>query len=370
MADFQGPIPFTLVDPTDPTKKQIVDSNGAAKVTGDLTITGGTEIISGTNTWSIDSNGSGSVTIANASIAVTATDLDIRSLTAATDTVSIADGSNGLTIDSNGAIPISGIASTVTVGGSVSVTNTVTVSATDFDIRNLDSNSDSVAVTGTVAVSSIASTVTVGATDFDIRNLTVATDAVAIGSGSNILAVDSNGAVAVSAIAGTVTISGNTAVTNTVTVSATDLDIRGLAAATDTVSIGSGANTLAIDSNGAISVVVAPTASTLVSPFGASTNDVAKDASFTFDYVVTSGKTFTGIDVLAASSTAVKVQIGTWNGSAFTTKRVYFQQPKLNEAKPIEALTLTGNGTLAVRVIITNLDAATTLYCSINGKEA
>jgi hypothetical protein len=98
-------------------------------------------------------------------VTVTATDLDIRGLAADTDTVS--------------------------VGG------TVTVTATDLDIRGLAADTDTVSVGGTV---------TVTATDLDIRGLAADTDTVSVGG--------------------------------TVTVTATDLDIRGLAADTDTVSVG------------------------------------------------------------------------------------------------------------------------------------
>ena len=339
MADFEGAIATKIVDAADPTKVLSIDSNGAAKVTGDLTVSGGSITIdntnitvvasdldirnltvaldtvgigSGTNVLSVDTNGSASVHVDNTSFAVTGSDFDIRNLTAATDTVSIAAGSNALAIDSNGAIAVSSVGGTVTVGGSVSVSNTVAVSASSLDIRPITSATDSIAVSGTVSLASNTS----------------------------------------------------------VAVTASDLDIRNLTAATDVVTIGSGTNTLAIDSNGYATVnVVAAASGTMVTAYGASSNDVAKNGTFTFDSVVTSGKTFTGNDICVGSRAACKVQIGSWNGTAFTALRTFFQQPSVNDSMPIGSLSVVGDGTKAVRVIVTNLDQATTLYCSITGSE-
>jgi hypothetical protein len=66
-------------------------------------------------------------------ITVTATDLDIRDLTQATDSVSIGDGTNLVTINADN-------------GLEVHVNNTVTVTATDLDIRDLVHTQDSVAI--------------------------------------------------------------------------------------------------------------------------------------------------------------------------------------------------------------------------------
>lgn len=66
---------------------------------------------------------------------VTATDLDIRDLTAASDSVAISDGTNTLTVDASGYL-------TANINGDVNVTQGTdpwVVSATDLDIRTLDS---------------------------------------------------------------------------------------------------------------------------------------------------------------------------------------------------------------------------------------
>lgn len=131
-------------------------------------------------TLNVDSSGRLWVNVNN-TVTVSATDLDIRDLAFATDKVDV-------------------------TGSAVSITGTVTVSATDLDIRNLVFATDKVDVSG--------SSVTVTATDLDIRNLVFATDKVDV-SGSAVTAV----------------------------VTATDLDIRDLTLATDAVRIS--ANTTA-----------------------------------------------------------------------------------------------------------------------------
>jgi len=70
-------------------------------------------------------------------------------------------------------------------GATVPVSGTVTATATDLDIRDLDSAKDSVTVTGSVNAA-VTGTVTATATDLDIRNLNATDDAVKIG------ALDSN----------------------------------------------------------------------------------------------------------------------------------------------------------------------------------
>lgn len=90
-------------------------------------------ISDGTDTLAINADGSINATINNASIAVTATDLDVRDLSAAQDNVAISDGTDTLAINAD---------------GSINVGNTVTVQATDLDIRDLSSATDSVAIGG------------------------------------------------------------------------------------------------------------------------------------------------------------------------------------------------------------------------------
>ena len=80
-------------------------------------------------------DGSGFITTnVNGTITVTATDLDIRDLTSASDSVEIKTAAGqALTIDGSGFI-------------TANVNGTVTVTATDLDIRDLTSASDSVEI--------------------------------------------------------------------------------------------------------------------------------------------------------------------------------------------------------------------------------
>lgn len=92
-------------------------------------------------------------------------------------------------------------------------------------------------------------------------------------------------------------------------------------------------------------------------------------SSANFDYVVADGKNFQLKQVLVGARGAVKVEIGVYDGTNFTTKYTYFQQPALNI--PIKSiLKILGDGTTAVRVRVTNLDAqASDVYCAIEGAE-
>lgn len=157
------------------------------------------------------------ISVANfpATQAVSATDLDIRNLSSAQDSVTVTgsvtstvSGTVEITNDAGNAIPVSGTVAvtdgggSLTVDGTVAVSNhpasqsvvgsgaaataqrvqladeslaalesitatvsgTVTVAATDLDIRNLSSAQDSVAVTGSVSVSNFPATQAVSGT--------------------------------------------------------------------------------------------------------------------------------------------------------------------------------------------------------------
>jgi hypothetical protein len=152
------------------------------------------------------------VNLSNTSIAVTATDLDIRDLAFATDkvdvsgssNVAVTDGGGSLTVDANNLdirdlafatdkVDVSG--SSVTVSGTVGVTQSTSpwvVSATDLDIRDLAFATDKVDVSGSsnVAVTDGGGSLTVDAVNLDIRDLTAASDSVksylADGAGTNL----------------------------------------------------------------------------------------------------------------------------------------------------------------------------------------
>lgn len=146
------------------------------------------------------------VNVQNASIAVTATDLDIRDLSFATDKVDVSGSSNVAVTDGGGSLTVDG-----TVAATQSGSWTVAVSS----------------VAGTVAVTQSTSPWVVSATDLDIRDLAFATDSVTAYQGGSWSA----------------------------TVSATDLDIRDLSHSQDSVKIGDGTDFLAINNDGSINVV-------------------------------------------------------------------------------------------------------------------
>lgn len=133
------------------------------------------------------------VYLLNTSLTVTATDFDIRDLSAASDSVSISDGTDTLEINADGSINVN-----------------ATISATDLDIRDLTHVSDSIRLgdgttlfTGTTVgadtgldvnlinanievtqgtspwvVGDGGGSLTVDAVDLDIRDLTAASDSV------------------------------------------------------------------------------------------------------------------------------------------------------------------------------------------------
>lgn len=151
-------------------------------------------ISDGTDTLAIDGSGNITVNAAGGSFAVTATDLDIRDLTSASDSVEIKTAAGqALSIDGSGFLTVNG-------------NGTFTVSATDFDIRDLASSQDSVeiktaagqalAIDGSgFLTSNINGTVTVTATDLDVRDLTHVSDSVKIGDGTDFLAVNADGSI-------------------------------------------------------------------------------------------------------------------------------------------------------------------------------
>lgn len=123
--------------------------------------------------------------------------------------------------------------------------------------------------------------IVVTSTDLDIRDLSFATDKVDVSGSSNVAVTDGGGSltvdgtVAVSSVGGTVTVAGTVelgatslaaletielgattlAALENITVSSTDLDIRDLSHAQDSVKIGDGTDFLAINNDGSINVV-------------------------------------------------------------------------------------------------------------------
>lgn len=101
-----------------------------------------------------------------------------------------------------------------------------------------------------------------------------------------------------------------------------------------------------------------------------STAAVVPNTVSNHDYTVTNAKKFVGGTVLVGCRGSSFVRVGSWDGSAFTPKFAYFQDPRENRSIDISNFQLVGDGTLAVRVEITNLDGGnTTVHSTLQGTE-
>lgn len=267
----------------------------------------------------VNADGSINITDNGGSLTVDATDLDIRDLAFATDKVDVS-------------------------GSSVDVT------ATDLDIRDLAFATDKVDVSGSsnVAVTDGGGSLTVDATDLDIRDLAFATDKVDV-SGSS------------------VTVSGSVSVT------ATDLDIRDLDATQDNVAISDGIDSLAINADGSINVnITDSTPGTPVNNYNTSAS-LAAGASSNHDYTVTALTILNFNQVWAAASGKLKIQVQIETGVATGIFNTYFVGFN-STANPVIDLDIDNPPAVAagvrVRVIRTNLDnQAQDVYSTIGGFE-
>lgn len=300
------------------------------------------QLSDGTDTLPIDATTGIPVNVTNTTVAVTATDLDIRDLNSATDSVAVTDGGGSITVD--GSVSVSNFPAVQPVndnGGSL------TVDAVDLDIRNLSSATDSVAVTdggGSLTVDgtvSISGSVAVTATDLDIRDLNSANDSVTIVDGGGSITVD-----------------------GAVTVSATDLDIRALTLAEDAVKIS--ANTSANSSVNPIFVNVVNTASVTGEVHDQKTvSALASNATDNHNYTITTA--FKLMQITWASSGASKAVVSVNSVVVFTgfipkqggTEQITF-------ATPVE-----GAATQVVRIAVTNRESqAQDVYSTIIGLDA
>jgi len=131
------------------------------------------------------------VNIDNATIAVTQSGVwdigTVTTLTSITNDVNIADGGNSITVDGTVAATQSGVWDIGTVTTLTGITNDV----------NIADGGNSITVDGTVAISG---TVTVDASDLDIRDLTHVSDSVKVGDGTDLLAVNSDGSINVNVV--------------------------------------------------------------------------------------------------------------------------------------------------------------------------
>jgi hypothetical protein len=257
---------------------------------------------------------------------VSATNLDIRDLSAATDNVAISDGTDTLAVNADGSIN-----SVISDGG-----GSITVDASNLDIRDLAFATDKVDVSG--------SSVTVSATDLDIRDLAFATDKVDV-TGSDV----------------------------TATVTATNLDIRDLTHVSDSVKVGDGTDFLAINADGSVNVVVTSSVvGTPVLDFQQS-SAVAGGATANNDYTVTSGTQLKLNSIFASASGKMKIEVQVETGVAtntFTTKFVGFNSTANPNIEIFPAGGLMVAAGVRVRIAMTNKEnQAQDLYSTIEGSE-
>jgi len=195
-----------------------------------------------------------------------------------------------------------------------------------------------------------------GGTEATALRVTIANDS------TGVLSIDDNG--------GSITVDGTVAISGTVTVAATDLDIRALDHVTigDSVRIGDGVETLAVNADGSINVVISGSAGTPVHDYGTGTPGAG--ASVNNDYTVV-GTTFELTRVEWSGSGKMKVEIQSGPVAGLATVAVGFTEKDTKdyiEFNPALVVPVTGTGT--VRVIMTNRQgAATDVYSTIMGND-
>lgn len=149
MADYDSSLPVRtesagdvdafISDATTPSQKLKVNADGSIDTNTSLPSGTQVEITDGTETLEINADGS-------LNSVVTATDLDIRALTNA-DVVTVEDGGGSLTVDGTVAATQSGTWDIGTITNDVNIAdggNSITVDAVDLDVRDLTAASDSV----------------------------------------------------------------------------------------------------------------------------------------------------------------------------------------------------------------------------------
>ena len=210
-------------------------------------------------------------------------------------------------------------------------------------------------VNGTVTIDANGSDVTV--------DNAAGAAAVNIQDGGNSITVD-----------GTVAISGTVAVTQSgvwsVTVTATDLDIRDLDYTLDNVEIkDANGDALGVNADGSINVVVAGASGTKIHDYKTATPGAG--ASDNHDYTVVTGP-FELSRVEFAGSGKLKVEVLVGPVAALVTKAVAFSEKDSKnyiEFNPTLSVPATSTGT--VRVIVTNRQgAAVDVYSTIMGTDA
>lgn len=222
---------------------------------------------------------------------------------------------------------------------------------------------NSITVDGTVAVSSVGGTVTVAATDLDIRDLVFATDKVDV-SGSSVTVSATNLDIRDLVFAtDKVDVSGSS-----VTVSATDLDIRDLNLTQDAVKVSGNTSANSVTNP----IFVQDVSSVITGEVNSySTATVGAGATSNHDYTVTTAMRLESIEFACSGAMKVEVQVGPV--ASLVTKAVGFIPNAGGNNrivfKPAIEIPVTSTGT--VRVIRTNRNnQSTDVYSTILGIDA
>lgn len=222
---------------------------------------------------------------------------------------------------------------TVNADGSVNITDnggSLTVDATDLDIRDLDSAQDSVEV--------------LQATHDNLNaNANIQVGDVDVSNGNPVPVSDAGGSL---------------------TVDAVDLDIRDLTHVSDSVKVGDGTDFLAVNTDGSINVVVVSEQDGTEVIDYQTTTALAAAASTNHDYTVPGGVTFYGEEAWMSASGKIKAQL-LINGAV---KWIGFNSTaNPNIRIPLEHLAKAA-ATQVVRITITNNDnQAQDVYSTLLG---
>lgn len=288
----------------------------------------------------VNADGSVNITDNSGSLTVDAIDLDIRDLVFATDSVDVSGSEVSLDAATLAALENT----TVTVdnaAGAAAVNiqdggNSITVDAVDLDIRDLAFATDSVDVSGSE----------------------VSLDAATLAALESITVQNGAGAAAVNIQDGG----------NSITVDATDLDIRDLTHVSDSIKIGDGTDFLAVNTDGSLNVVIQEDVGTEIVAYNTAAA-VAAGATSNHDQVFASASKL--YQILASASGKMKIEVQVETGSAtgvFNTRAVAFN----STASPNIDISLAKYAEIPlgarVRIIRTNKDnQAQDLYSTIIG---
>ena len=210
----------------------------------------------------------------------------------------------------------------VNADGSVNITDngqSLTVDAVDLDVRDLNSAQDSVEVLQ-ASHDSLNANVNLQVGDVDVDN-------------SNPVPVSDAG--------------------SSLTVDAIDLDVRDLSASQDNGAISDGTDTLAVNADGSINVVISGQQDGTPVVDYQTSSSVATAASVNHDYVVSSGVKFVGEELFVSASGKVKVEVLVAGSTVFVG---FNSTTNPNIRIPLEKL-VTAQATETVRITITNRDA-------------